>query len=91
MIRPENVIISPESYDDYQFQYSTKSGVVTETNQALFPVTYDDYERELNENKRQIYLIKPKFVSTVIKDMEKIMKYDQSSQFVSKKIKKTLG
>lgn len=89
LIRPENMIISPESYDTYQFEYFTKLGIVTETNQSLYPVTYDDYERELNEKKREIYVIKPKFVTTVIKDLEKIMKYDQSSQFVSKTIKKT--
>lgn len=89
LIRPENMIISPESYDTYQFEYFTKLGIVTETNQSLYPVTYDDYERELNEKKREIYLIKSKFVTTVIKDLEKIMKYDQSSQFISKTIKKT--
>lgn len=89
LIRPEGIIVSPDSYDDYKFEYFLNGNVITETKESLSIVTFDDYEVDLNEQKRQIYLIKPKFVSTIIKDMEKIMKYNQSSQFVDKNTKKT--
>jgi len=89
LIRPEGVIVSPDSYNDYIFEYFLNGNVFTETKESLSIVTFDDYEQQLNEDKRNIYLIKPKFVPTVIKDIERIMKYDQSSQFINKTIKKT--
>jgi hypothetical protein len=34
----------------------------------------DDYENELNENKRSIKLLKPEFVSAVEKEFKKVIK-----------------
>lgn len=89
LIRPSGIIVSPDSYDDYSFEYFSNGSVKIETNTSLNPVTYDEYEQRLNEDKRTIYVIKPKFVATVIKDLEKIMKYEESSQFINKNLKKT--
>jgi len=52
-------------------------------------VSYFEYELNRNDEKRNINIISKEFVSVVIKDFENIMKYGQSSQFVTTDLKKT--
>ena len=43
----------------------------------------------LNDEKRNINVLKQEFLGIFIKDFEKIMKYDKSSQYVNRKLKRT--
>ena len=52
-------------------------------------VSYYEYETRLNEEKRQIDLLKPRYLDQFLKDMRKIMKYSRSSQYVSTRLIKT--
>jgi len=52
-------------------------------------VSYFEYELNRNDEKRNINIIDKEFVPVVIKDFENIMKYGQSSQFVTTNLKKT--
>jgi len=52
-------------------------------------VSYFEYELNKNDEKRNINVIDKEFVPVVIKDFENIMKYGQSSQFVTTDLKKT--
>jgi len=52
-------------------------------------VSYFEYELNRNDEKRNINIISKEFVPVVIKDFENIMKYGQSSQFVTTDLKKT--
>ena len=52
-------------------------------------VTFFDYENDLNEQKRNINVLKPELLGVFIKDFERIMKYEKSSQYVSRKLKQT--
>jgi len=52
-------------------------------------VSYFEYELNRNDEKRNINIISKEFVPIVIKDFENIMKYGQSSQFVTTDLKKT--
>ena len=52
-------------------------------------VTFFDHENELNDRKRNINVLKPEFLGIFIKDFERIMKYEKSSQYVNRKLKKT--
>jgi hypothetical protein len=54
------------------------------------PVTYYQYELELNDNKRRIMLLKPQYISLVISDLRRIMQYDPLSQYyINSKLKGT--
>ena len=56
---------------------------ITATNIAL-PVTNLDYEIKLNNNKRNIYILKTKYLGIVFDDMEEMMEYKEgSTQYVS--------
>lgn len=47
-----------------------------------------EYEIKLNDNKRNIYTLRPRFLQTIIDDMEEIMSYGFSSQYVDNNTKK---
>ena len=50
-------------------------------------VTNEDYEIRKNESKRTIKLLKPQYLSTFIKDMRNIVKYETSSQYINRTTK----
>jgi hypothetical protein len=75
---------------DYQIDYYdsfTRKNVLI-TNIAV-PITNYQHEERLDNKKRNIYLLKSKYVSIVLDDMERIMPYKQgSTQYVSRTLKK---
>jgi len=55
----------------------------------LIPVTNLDYETNIENNKRNIFVLKPRYLNIVFNDLEEIMKYKKgSSQYVSRTLKK---
>ncbi len=89
---------------DANFSY-TFSGSVTSTTGTLIKVllnnlssntinpvksiTYYDYEVKLNEEKRKIRILKPEYIGAFISEHKQIMKYDKSSDYISKRLKGT--
>jgi hypothetical protein len=60
---------------------------VTTGNLAI-PVTNYEYEEKVENDKRNIFILKPRYLNIVFDDMEEIMKYKKgSSQFVSESLK----
>ena len=60
---------------------------VTTGNLAI-PVTNYEYEEKVENDKRNIFLLKPRYLNIVFDDMEEIMQYKKgSSQFVSESLK----
>ena len=72
---------------DFTFKYTDpKTGY-----QAINDVTsvsVFQHETKKNDDKRAIYLLRPEYVGTIIRDMREIMTYTDSSQFVNRKLKK---
>ena len=61
----------------------------TVTTEIVTEITNQVYEDRLNDDKRNINLIKPRFIGLVIEEMEKLMKYQKgSTQYVSKNVVK---
>ena len=52
-------------------------------------VSFFEYEIKKNDEKRNINILKREVLSMFMKDFNRIMKYDKSSQYVDKKLKKT--
>ena len=53
------------------------------------PVTNYQYEEKINEGKRNIYLLKPRFIQVVRDDLEDLMTYEEgSTQYVSETLKR---
>jgi len=48
-----------------------------------------EFETRLNEDKRNINVLKPDLIGLFLKDFDRVMKYDKSSQYINRKLKKT--
>ena len=89
MILPAGLVVD----EDFNLEYLS-GGQIKSTNslvqgRPVRAVTFFDYENDLNDQKRNINVLKRDFLGIFIKDFEKIMKYDKSSQYVNRKLKKT--
>ena len=71
---------------DFTFSYSY-NGSIYNINEVT-SVSYFQHEVNKNDAKRNIYLVRPEYVNTVISDMREIMTYTDSSQFINRKLKK---
>ena len=89
----EGIIVIPEGlnvaqdysvtfYDYWISQSVTKSNFTT-------TVTNYDYEAKIEDNKRNIYLLKPRYLNVIRDDMDEIMTYKKgSSQYVNGTLKR---
>ena len=61
----------------------------TVTTEIVTEITNQVYEDKLNDNKRNISIIKPRFIGLIIEEMERLAKYPKgSTQYVSKNVVK---
>lgn len=59
-----------------------------DTGNIAVPVTNYEYEEKLENNKRNIWLLKPRYLNVVIDDMREIMEYKKgSSQYKTETLK----
>jgi len=52
-------------------------------------ITNYEYEVRLNNDKRQIYILKPTYLQRYLNDMRDIMHYEKSSQFIDRRLART--
>ena len=67
----------------------TPSSTSNMSEKPIRSVTHLEFENRLNEDKRNINVLKPDLLGLFLKDFDRIMKYDKSSQYVNRKLKKT--
>ena len=85
-IVPEGLQVQPdysvEYYDSGLENYIVKTNIVRE-------VTNYDYENKIENDKRNIFILKPTYLNVVLNDLEDIMPYKEgSSQYVSEDLKR---
>jgi hypothetical protein len=88
----QGVTIVPEglqvdsSYSVSYYDFFTDQQITT--GNISIPVTNYEYEEEVENNKRNIFLLKPRYLNIVFDDMDDIMKYKKgSTQFVNESLK----
>ena len=52
-------------------------------------ITNYDYEVKVNEGKRKIRILKPEYIGAFLSEHEQIMKYEKSTNYISKTLKGT--
>ena len=72
---------------DKEFTFTYSISNTTYTVNPTTAVTNEEYEIRKNESKRTIKLLKPEYLSTFVKDMRNIMKYETSSQYINRTTK----
>ena len=69
--------------------YDEFAGVIEKTNIAV-PITNYEYEEKLEDNKRNIFVLKPTYLNIVQNDMEEIMRYKKgSSSYINEELVKS--
>jgi len=87
VIVPEGLEVSSDFSITF---FDTGLGVQqTVSTEIVTEITNEVYENRINDAKRNINIIKPRFVGLIIEEIEKAMKYPKgSTQYVSKKVVK---
>lgn len=77
--------------EEFQYFDPTQSQVLRVPGTTLSkPVTNFEYESNLNDLKRRIYILQPSYLSTIITDLRNIMTYDdEDPNYLNDKLKKT--
>tara|TARA_B100001057_G_C22624763_1_gene862022 strand:- start:60 stop:728 length:669 start_codon:yes stop_codon:yes gene_type:complete len=75
--------------ETFPFKYSdTRTGVNVDLANISIPVTNYEYELEIEDGKRNIFLLKRNYLNVVRDDMEEMMTYRKgSTQYVSETLK----
>ena len=89
LILPAGIVVD----ENFNLEYLS-GGQIKSTNslvdgRPVKAVTFYDYENNLNDKKRNINVLKPELLGIFIRDFERIMKYDKSSQYVNRRLKRT--
>ena len=79
--------------DEFKFRYSVRksNGDLTDPNNInpVQVITNLAYEQRENDKKRQIRILKPAYIAGVVNDLRNVMKYNRSTQYVSRNTIKT--
>tara|TARA_B100000287_G_C20600316_1_gene767774 strand:- start:105 stop:776 length:672 start_codon:yes stop_codon:yes gene_type:complete len=87
------VVIVPKGLEvssDYNVTYyDFFIGGLTEANNITRPITNYKYEENLENEKREIFILKPEYISVVLDDIEDITKYKKgSTEYVDETLKR---
>ena len=74
---------------DYSITFFDERADQMKTVTPTIPVTNYQYEQKVNEDKRNIYLLQPRYVQVVRDDLEDLMTYREgSTQYMSETLKR---
>jgi hypothetical protein len=79
-----------KSFYDSAFKYFNNGAILSlPGNQVSKPVTNYEYEKDLNDQKRKIYILRPEFVQEFISQYEEGMTYSRSNSYIDRKTKRS--
>lgn len=86
VVIPAGLIVG-ETYRVSFFDFFTEQQIDIEN--ISIPVTNYEYEERLDNEKRNIFILKPRYLNVILDDMEELMTYKKgSSQYVTETLKK---
>jgi hypothetical protein len=71
--------------------YLGLDGKLVEIRDKVKSISNYEYEVQKNEEKRQIMILRPEYLSAFVGDFKSIMKYGRSSQTIDSKTKKVFN
>ena len=83
LIQPEGLIV-PEGHS-----VTFLDNGVLRTESSLTLVNFLNHETTLNDNKREINILRSEFLTIFLDDIKNIMRYEESNQYISDDLKKT--
>lgn len=89
LIIPPGLIIKDSNYTYNYYDANLQQQINVTSIEILMPITNYEYESKIEEDKRNIFILKPRYLNIVFNDMSEIMTYKKgSSQYVSKTLKR---
>ena len=83
LVQPEGLTVP----DNHSITFLDNGASRTETKLTSF--TFLEHETKLNDDKRNINILKTEFLNVFLEDFRQIMEYKPSKQFISEDLKKT--
>ena len=85
VIFPEGITVEATQTVSYYDYYDEKQVTIN----VAVPITNYEYEEKLNNDKRNIFLLKNEYLNIVFDDLEEMMQYKEgSTQYVSETLKR---
>ena len=83
-------LIQPEGlHVDSNYSITFLDNGVSRTESSITSVTFLEHETKLNDDKRNINILKTDYLDIMLRDIKEIMKYKKSSQFINVTLKET--
>ena len=73
---------------NFTFKYMNYTNSIVNVN-PVSAITNYQYEVKLNDEKRRIKVLKPDYIPLFLTDHKNIMRYEKSSDYISRKVKST--
>jgi len=89
IVVPQGLIVQPGWFYEYVFSQEPIVKKTLTFGDDAYSVSNFDYEEHLNDTKRTIELLLPDFISSLVSDFERVTSYEQNSDLVDEKTKKT--
>lgn len=84
-----NSPLKPSDGKFYYYDSGTGATIKVNGSSVIKPVTNFEYEQQLNDKRREIYILKPQFVQEFISQFDAGMTYAVSTSYIDKKTKKS--
>ena len=83
-------LVQPEGlHVDSNYSITFLDNGVSRTESSIKLVTFLEHETNLNDDKRNINILKTDYLDIMLRDIKDIMKYKKSSQFINATLKRT--
>ena len=83
-------LVQPEGlHVDSNYSITFLDNGVSRTESSITSVTFLEHETKLNDDKRNINILKTDYLDIMLRDIKEIMKYKKSSQFINTTLKET--
>ena len=83
-------LVQPEGlHVDSNYSITFLDNGVSRTESSITSVTFLQHETNLNDEKRNINILKTDYLDIMLRDIKDIMKYKKSSQFINATLKRT--
>lgn len=91
VVQNKGIIVDQQFYTDSHKYYDsgTNQVVTSPGNEWAKPVTIFEYESDLNDNKKNIFLLKPVYLDNFIREFRTNNKYSDSTDTITSRLKKT--
>ena len=71
------------------YDRGTKLMITKSGNAISIPVSFYEYELKLNEDRREIYILRPTYIQKFISEFENLLQYKPSSSYIDRNTKKS--